>query len=176
MSNLRLINKTEITSSVSTFSITDMFSADFDIYKVTATNLSTSGSSPTRVDGRLINASGSIITASNYDRAELSMHTHTTFQELRSTNANIMYDYLPATDLSPETSSGVIYFFNPFSSSSYTFMLLQGFSSIGGQHRTSKAIFVLKQTSSMTGLNLTSGTGDNFLTGTFRTYGLRVDT
>ena len=32
MSNLRLINETEITSSVSSVDITDVFSADFDIY------------------------------------------------------------------------------------------------------------------------------------------------
>ena len=34
MSNLRLINETEITSGVASLSVTDVFSADFDITKL----------------------------------------------------------------------------------------------------------------------------------------------
>jgi len=175
MSNLRLINETTISSSVTGINITDIFSANFDIYKMTVEGISLSGGTATRIDGRLINTSGSIITASNYDRASLSMHTNTTFQELTSTSADTMFDYCPATDLAPETSSSVIYYFNPFSSSSYTFMLVQGFSSLNSVSRSAKSIFVLKQQNSIGGVNLFSGGGDNFLSGTIRTYGLRVD-
>ena len=39
MSALRLIKQTEITSSVSSVDITDVFSADFDIYKITVDNV-----------------------------------------------------------------------------------------------------------------------------------------
>jgi hypothetical protein len=176
MSNLRLLNESSITSNVSQVNVTDMFTSDFDIYKVTVTNLATSGTSASRVDGRLININGGIATADNYDRAELSMHAHTSFQELTSQNEDIMFDYLPSTDLAPEFSSGVIYFFNPFSASSYTFMLVQGFASIGGQHRSAKGIFAYKQLESIAGLSLISATGDTFASGTIRTYGLRVDT
>ena len=42
MSNLRLINETLVTSAVSTVSVTDVFSSDFDIYKVTCENFSNS--------------------------------------------------------------------------------------------------------------------------------------
>ena len=35
MSNLRLINETNVTSSTSTVNVTDVFSADYDIYKIT---------------------------------------------------------------------------------------------------------------------------------------------
>ena len=34
MSNLRLINETTTTAGVQTVSITDVFSSDFDIYKI----------------------------------------------------------------------------------------------------------------------------------------------
>ena len=34
MSNLRLINETEVSSGVTTVNITDIFSADFDIYQI----------------------------------------------------------------------------------------------------------------------------------------------
>ena len=40
MSNLRLINETTVTSAVSIVSVTDVFHADFDIYKITLDNLS----------------------------------------------------------------------------------------------------------------------------------------
>ena len=175
MSNLRLINETTVSASTSSVDVTDVFSADYDIYKITTDNFSTVGTTQTALDMRFLNTSGSVITASNYDRASLSMHTNTTFQELRSTSANTMFDYCPATDLAPETSSSVIYYFNPFSSSSYTFMLVQGFSSLSSVNRSAKSIFVLKQLNSIGGVNLFSGGGDNFLSGTIRTYGLRVD-
>ena len=45
MSNLRLINETTISSAVSSVDITDVFSADFDIYKITASKMTTAGSS-----------------------------------------------------------------------------------------------------------------------------------
>ena len=176
MSNLRLLNETTISSSVTGVNITDVFSADFDIYKMTVEGVSLAGGTATRIDGRLINTGGSVITSSQYDRASLSMHTNTSFQELRSQNADTMFDFCPATDEAPETSSSVIYYFNPFSSSSFTFMLVQGFSSLSSVSRSAKSIFALTELSSISGVNLFSGGGDNFLSGVIRTYGLRVDT
>ena len=41
MSNLRLINETSITSSVSSVNVEDVFTDDFDIYKITSTGVST---------------------------------------------------------------------------------------------------------------------------------------
>ena len=175
MSNLRLLNETTISSSVTGVNITDIFTTDFDIYKMTVEGISLVGGSATRIDGRLINTSGSVITSSNYDRGSLSMRTNTSFQELRSTSADTMFDYCPATDEAPETSSSVIYYFNPFSSSSFTYILVQGFSSLSSESRSAKSIFVLKQLSSINGVNLFSGGGDNFTSGVIRTYGVRVD-
>ena len=39
MSNLRLINETVSTSDVASISVTDLFTDDFDIYKVVLTEL-----------------------------------------------------------------------------------------------------------------------------------------
>ena len=46
MSNLRLINETTVSSSVANVSVTDVFSENFDIYKININNidLTTSGS------------------------------------------------------------------------------------------------------------------------------------
>ena len=66
MSNLRLINETTVTSA-SNISVTDVFSADFDIYNVTVSNLSSDNVSHSNAYVRLVNSSGSLVTASNYD-------------------------------------------------------------------------------------------------------------
>ena len=70
MSNLRLINETTVTSA-NNISVTDVFSADFDIYNVTVSNLSSDSVSHSNAYVRLVNSSGSLVTASNYDFEDL---------------------------------------------------------------------------------------------------------
>jgi len=175
MSNLRLINETEITSSVSSVDITDVFSADFDIYKITTNNFSTVGTTQTALDLRFINASGSVITASEYDYAYLNMKADTTFAEARATNSSFIDNFFGVPDQSPEGASSVSYVFNPFSSSSYTFVLNQSSRAEAGNFRSQKYIAVLKQTASMTGFQLFETFTRPFDEGVIRTYGLRVD-
>ena len=68
MSNLRLINETEITSTVSSVDVQNVFSSDFDIYKITVAINESSAGNQEWIRLRLINSgSGSIITASEYD-------------------------------------------------------------------------------------------------------------
>ena len=171
--NLQFIKSQTISSSVANISITDVFSANYDVYKMTVKAVGLAGGTASRIDGRLINSSGSVISSSNYDRAELTLKAHTSFQELRSVGADTMFDFLPATDLSPLTSSSVVYFFNPFSSSSYTFMTVQGASFLNSEFRGSKSIFVLKTTDSITGVQLITGGGDNLAEGIISVYGVK---
>ena len=87
MSNLRLINETTATS-VSSISVTDVFSADFDIYKITAVGDFTNGNQV--VNSRFINSSGSVVSTSNYNYAILSMESSSSFNQDRSTNNSFM--------------------------------------------------------------------------------------
>ena len=170
MSNLRLINETTVTSGVATVNIEDVFSADFDIYKISYTGTSASALS---VELRLINSSGSVITASNYDNAHLSMTSHTAFFESKGTNQAFMDNFFAINN--NNDGSGVGYLFNPFSSSSYTFGLFQNDSHNTTPHLWSgKGISVLKQTASMTGFQLYPNSA-NLNSAKIRTYGLRVD-
>ena len=177
MSNLRLINDTSITSGVSTVNITDVFSADFDIYKIVTSGISTVGTSQTDLNMRFINASGSVISASNYDYAYLIMQTHTSFSEGKDTNEAQLYRFFgDSADQEPEDASCVAYIFNPFSSSSYSFALYQNMVASTGVKIAEKGIGVLKQTASMTGFQVIEANGSRPLAGgTVRTYGLRVD-
>ena len=122
---------------------------------------------------RLINSSGSVITASNYDNAHLSMTSHTAFAESRGTNQAFMDNFFAINN--NNDGSGVGYLFNPFSSSSYTFGLFQNDShNTTPQLWSGKGISVLKQTASMTGFQLYPNSA-NLNSAKIRTYGLRVD-
>lgn len=173
MSALRLINETSGTS-VSTLNVTDVFTADFDIYKITINKLDVTAQN--YLDARLINSSGSVVTSSNYDYAGLEQNSHAAFAEKKNTGqtlwANLSYQNTGADDGVGLT----MYVFNPYNSSSYTFFLSQSFA----VHSSSdyglgyKTIGVNKLTQQMSGIQFLprSGSFDNI---TVRTYGLRVD-
>ena len=171
MSNLRLINQTDITSDVSSVNVTDVFSADFDIYKITIDNASLNTSS-TDLRYRFINASGSVVSASNYDSAFLVLNSGSAFGEERETNTTHT-EGISYLDTAPDSSSVVSYIFNPYSSSSYTFLTSQA-STHSGRYYGHKGIAVLKQASSITGINVLASS-NSIASGVIRTYGLRVD-
>ena len=174
MSNLRLINETTVTSGVTSVSATDVFSSDFDIYKITL-----EGFYASTIDYfylRLINSSGSVI-ATTYDVASLEMKSGGAFNERRGTNFTAMF---PSTNFLPnseaENYNGVFYITNPYDSLSYSFMLGQSSQAEYSEMYGNKYIGVLKQTSSITGFQLSVGTlGGTLSGGKIRTYGLRVD-
>jgi len=172
MSNLRLINETEITSDVTSINITDVFSADFDIYKITIHNANLNVESVAQLRYRFINASGSVVATSNYDSASYQLASNIAFGENRETNST-RTEFISYVDLTPESSSSTTYMFNPYSSSSYTFLISQA-SSQSGVYYGHKMIAVLKQTASMTGFNVLA-TASSLTSGTIKTYGLRVD-
>ena len=174
MSNLRLINETTVSSTVSSSSITDVFTSDFDIYKVVAKDIVTSAEAFLRL--QFINSSGSIISTGSYDWADLFMKANTTYVDRNDTNDNYIYDF----NLSKGTISGgagntVAYIFNPTNASSYTFVLFEAVSVYDSTYAFSqKGIGVLKQTSSITGMNFIMDSSATF-TGKFQIFGLRVD-
>ena len=165
--NLELVKKTEITTSVSSVDITDVFSAKYDVYKITTDNMISASGTPA-LDLKYIDSGGSAI-SSGYDRANLTLKGETTFAENRNTNASSV-----ASGLSNAESNGagsVSYVFNPFSSSSYTFHIMQGSFFASGNFRGQKMISVLKNVASVTGLNITFN-GANCTGGTIKVFGL----
>jgi hypothetical protein len=165
MSNLRLINETTF-SSVNTVNVTDVFSADYDIYKITSDVAGQYGLL------KFINSSGSVMSDGTYDTARLNLKLNTTFSETRIVGTNVgIYAF---TESSGSGAGGnVLYIFNPFSSSSYTFVMAQTVDiNSGTAYRIAKTIGVHKNTSSMGGFQLNALAS---VSGTMRTYGLRVD-
>lgn len=174
MSSLRLINETEITSSVSSVDITDVFSADFDIYKIVTNNISTAGSSQVGLDLRFINSAGSVNNNSSYDYAYVNLKPSASFIETRSTNQNHMENFFGVASPSTSYTSSVGYVINPFSSSTYNFVLHEALNQESGTYRAQKYIGVLKTLDSHTGFRLFETQSRPFNSGVIRTYGLRV--
>ena len=175
MSNLRLLNETTGTS-VYTISVTDVFTSDFDIYKIV---LYSSSASEKEDHLRFINSSGSVISSSNYDYAQLFLRSYSSFSEIRSTSDTKLRLITGSED--NFGGNAVIYIFNPTNTSSYTFLLSQmsrGYDYANNNNfsfNSNKNIGVLKQTNSITGFHIynNAGTSSDY---TAKTYGLRVDT
>tara|TARA_R100000773_G_C4211046_1_gene110633 strand:- start:453 stop:986 length:534 start_codon:yes stop_codon:yes gene_type:complete len=176
MSNLRLINETTTTAGVQTVSITDVFSSDFDIYKIVgAVNLA-NNSTATGFNLRFINASGTVIT-SGYEYAQLSLKGESSFDENKGGTEARLWNVFGSLDDSGQSAGNVAYVFNPFSSSSYTFCMWQSSTKPSGNYRMYKGIGNLYQLSSITGFQaeLNESAGEFASGGKIRVYGLRVD-
>jgi hypothetical protein len=175
MSNLRLLNETVITSDVTTVDITDVFTSDFDIYKIVFNDMTKSNTTGQNVDMRYINSAGSIISA-NYDYARLLIPAYTGFVEDRGTNQTFLAGIFSSVDgTTGFASNGVVYVFNPTNTSSYTFNLQQSTQSGSGGYYAEKQIGVLKQTNSITGFRAIVRSSETINSANIKTYGLRVD-
>jgi hypothetical protein len=174
MSNLRLLNDTTA-SSVASLSITDIFSSDFDIYKIKLSNFNADSSNPF-LQFRFINSSGTIITSSQYNSASLYLRSWNSDieynDELQTTMKNLT---LANSQTTADTGGAVFYIFNPFSASSYTSVIGQSQAQETSGTYSFKAIGQLKQLHSCTGLNINFSSANN-VSLNVKTYGLRVDT
>jgi hypothetical protein len=168
MSNLRLINETSA-SSVASLSITDIFSADFDIYKLAIYSDGFSGNSALNV--RYINSLGTVVTTNRYDYARLLLKADTSFGEDRSTGATFYH----TGELSDNGLGQLLYIFTPFISTSRTYSLFQNQSMSSTNGRGGKGITFLTHTTPITGINLYSDNGGTMTNLNVKTYGVRVE-
>ena len=154
--NLEFI-KSATGSSVSSLSVTDCFSDKYDVYKIVINNVDITGATSAFI--RMLDSGGSEISASNYDRAFLGMFSNQAFAESRATNTT-SFSSVGFYDAS--TGGGAVYYvYNPFSSSSYTFLQGQVSYFETSYSTGTKYIGVLKQSASMTGFNINL-TGQTF--------------
>ena len=172
MSNLRLINETSFTN-VASGTINNIFSEDFDIYKITLNDYDALGGS-TNLNFRFVNSSGTVVTSADYDYAELIIRGYSSFGSELSTTADhistIAYD-----DTLQKSNGSVAYVFTPYSNLTHTSSTHENSSAstIGTVGR--KAISALRQNSSITGINFVTYSAINFSIGSVKVYGMRVD-
>ena len=122
MSNLRLISESS-GSSLSSYSVQDVFSSDYDIYQIEITEFQQTATFSGGM--RFINSSGSVISSSDYQWARHSLRSYGSFIEDKSTSDSDIQYIVGSTSSSPLSSTGAsIWIFNPTNTSFYTYMIL----------------------------------------------------
>lgn len=165
--NLQFI-KSASGTSVSSLSVTDCFSANYDVYYVSITKADLTSQS-WGIGFRYLDTGGSEVSSAIYDEATLVLKSNTTFGEDKLTNATKQTRFSYFTTASSVGTGVGFYVFNPYDSSSYTFS--QGQSSAVGNSGLvgTKVIGVCKQSATHTGLKFLpdSGTYDNITVNVF---------
>jgi len=167
--NLQFI-KSASGTSVSSLSVTDCFSDKYDVYKVILNPTdSTISNAVARL--RFIDSGGSVISDSEYDFASLSLAAATSFFEDRNTNETFINRLGTQHSGTIDGTSTIIYIYNPFDSSSYTFAQWQGMARANTGSVTGygvKGIGVHKSAEQLSGLNIFPSSG------TYDTIGIKV--
>ena len=156
--NLQFI-KSASGTSVSSLDVTDCFSADYDVYKIVIDNFQPTvlGNS----SSRFIDSVGSVISSAEYDYAALNMKSNTTFGESRATNQTFISPYQQSASSYSSGNNIVMYVFNPYDSSSYSFCQWQSNSYDAGALIGRKGIGVHKSAEQITGINFLNSNGGN---------------
>ena len=170
--NLEFI-KSASGSNVALLDITDCFSNEYETYKVVYDYVRAYDISG-YVRTRLLDSTNTVIDASEYDYAELAMRSYNTFFENRGTNNSqfsigYSYDY--------NTGGGEMTIFNPYNSSSYTFVNNSnaGGTILNGDLFGYKNIAVHKSAEQINGLRIlvTGGGSFDFNEITIKVYGVK---
>lgn len=141
----------------------NIFSADYDDYKLILSGGRTGSGNPNNLEMRMVDSGGSIDAGSVYDNAIHNLFDNGTPSESPSTNQNAIYR-LPRLSTSNSGSSFEMDVYSPFLSQ-YTFFNSTGLS----WHHTSnflegrKAIYVHKRTGSYTGVAFLVESSPNFV-------------
>ena len=156
--NLEFIKSVSGTS-VSSLSVTDCFSAKYDVYQVLIAKLD-SNSSAAYGYLRFIDSGGSVISDLEYDYAQLDLTSYSTpFAQNKNTAQTLgLLGYVGGTGTA-DMGGFLTTVYNPNDSSSYTFYngqsSMKGASGLAG----SKYIGVHKVAEQITGINILPSTG-----------------
>ena len=157
-------------TSVSTLDVTDCFSADYDVYKIVTSKVDLVSNGYQRI--RFI-SSGGVDSSSVYDTAFLELTAYTGFSSIRFTNDDKIYYWNYSGNASSHIGGSVLYVFNPYDSSSYTFMKCQSATNSYQPAVGVKSIGVQKVAQQVTGFALGFGSTYTFTNITVNVYGVK---
>ena len=166
--NLQFI-KSASGTSVSSLDVTDCFSDKYDVYKIVISKIDVSTANSSTI--RLLDSGGSVISASEYDTANLRLRANASFEELKYTGQTSFQYTLSIEADSSDGGGMVMYVYNPNDSSSYTVIQYQE-ASYSTNYLGYKSIGVHKSAETISGLQFitTGGTYDNI---TVNVYGVK---
>lgn len=172
----KLISTTNVVDGSTSVSITDCFSDDYDVYLVNGVDFENNTSSA-GIDFRFLNDADAEITDSTYQSGKLSIFSYASNAASSQANANYIdriADMESFTTGVPATIQ--MYVFNPHSASDYTNATLEGNSTNGTNHITTKSFISLNQDTRVTGMKfyLDNTSSRTFKSGTIDVYGLEI--
>jgi len=170
--NLQFI-KSASASSVGTLDVTDIFSSAYDVYQITIAKMEQTNNGWNEM--RFLDSGGSVISANEYDNAVLELKSYATFSEYNDTGGNKIETIIYSGTGSAVAGGLSMYIYNPYDSSSYTFLTMQsnGFRDGTGQYG-SKGISVHKSAEQLSGVHFISGgSGSVFTTLDVSVYGVK---
>ncbi len=156
---LQFIKKEILTSTANNLQVTNCFSANYDVYKIFMTKIDTSALVNLRM--RLIKSDDSTDSTSSYDSATQVMRSYNAISEQRHVN-NSYYRFISSQSDPSYAGNGIeITMYNPFDSSSYTFLKTNsaGFLHSSGLYAP-HGIGVNKVAQSNTGFQMLLSTGN----------------
>ena len=176
MSNLRFI-KSVTGTSVSTVNVTDVFTSDYDIYKITLkdVDLNPSGTNA-QLRMRFINANGFVEAANDYDYGYHNVKSFSSFTEGKAQNTSYIEGLIWLGGDSNHAGGSNVYVFNPYNNDLTTMCLYYSTSAIntGDKHYYTRGIGMYENLARMTGFEIT--TSDNTIDNVkINVYGYRVD-
>lgn len=131
MSALRFIKRLDLSTSVSSLSITDVFTTDFNSYKIMFRDFRTASTTAENLYIQYINTAGTKITSSSYNSAVRYIQSTSGKTDFRSINATSMI--VGTADQEPESSGILINVFNPMKSTAFTNHTVHSINSGSGQ-------------------------------------------
>jgi hypothetical protein len=168
-SNLQLIKQTKLSATTTFINITDCFNANYDLYYVALRNFNSDGGANT-LYLRFLDSSNTVINSGSlYDRADLALNSGSGFTEGRETGSDRINFGTTNADTKGNCNAS-IYVFNPFNSAKYTFVT---YSTTARELEARKGTAVLKQTSTIKGLQIKSDNSDNMTQGDISVYGVQ---
>ena len=177
MSVERLLNVANVSSVVTAINVTDVFTDDFDVYKIVSGNLLGNNSTATGVNLRLINAGGSVI-ADNYQYAQRVMKSEADNSNNRSTDESRIWNFFNGVDDSGRSQGSHGYIFSPTDTSSFTYVQWHSMGINGSQKsRSYIGVATYPYLTKITGfqVELNESASELAAGGTIKTYGIRSD-
>ena len=166
------IDEEIVTSAVASVALSGIDST-FDVYKVVLNNVAPSGDNKDLYLNYIKASDSSVDTTANYDFASKGLYAAASFQNNSQSNANNQKVMFARGNATNEMSNCIIYLFNTFNSSEFSFNTVEAsglnFSQQlygeqgGGVHTVAQ---------SNEGISFSWESGGNFTSGTFKLYGL----
>ena len=129
---MKLIKAETLSTGVNFDKISDVFSADYKVYKIVVSGLVGNESTATGANARLVKASDDGVESGTvYEYAIYSLKAEASNTVSRDTDDTRWFNAFGGIDDGAQASGGALYVFNPFDSAN-TFAIWQGTNHAGG--------------------------------------------